>query len=242
MKATNYKDKKIVSKYLKKTLSGVYIIYPAILRLLRNVKGKTVLDLGCGAGLISQKLSERGAKVFAVDSSQRWIDICKKESNKTKNIKYTVADADDLSIYKDRKFDIVFANMVFLSVSSKQKVAKSFNEVSRIIKKGGTFIFSDCHPVANMTGSSSTKISGAVPGFSYFKDGAKYRGTYLLSDYSHIEFTDLHFSLGFYSKLLNENGFMIEEIIEPKPAKMDPEKRFKNYRIPEYIIFKCRKL
>ena len=93
-----------------------------------------------------------------------------------------------------------------------------------------------------MIGPTSTKVSGKVPNFSYFDEGAKFKSLYLLSDYSCIGFVDSHWSLEFYSGLLNKNGMVIEKILEPRPVGMDPRKRFKDYKIPEYIIFKCRKL
>ncbi len=242
MKTTDYKDRKVVEKYFRKTLAGVFINYPAILKLLRGIRGKTVLDLGCGAGWLARRICKKGFSVYAIDSSPKWISICKSQNKRFKNIKFITADADNLSIFKSKKFDIVIANMVFLSVSSRRKLEKIFSEISRVIKKGGSLIFSACHPVTNMIGTTSTKVSGAVRGFSYFDEGVKYKGTYLLSDYSRIEFIDSHWSLEFYAELLNKNGMVIEKILEPKPARMDPQKRFKGYKIPEYIIFKCRKI
>ncbi|NQT22291.1 MAG: class I SAM-dependent methyltransferase [Candidatus Omnitrophica bacterium] len=242
MRTTNYSDRKVVEKYFKKPLSASFINYPAILKLLGEIRGKIVLDLGCGAGVLAKKICMKGASVYAIDSSQRWIDICKKQNKSLKNIKFIAADADNLRTFKNSKFDIVVANMVFLCISSRQKLETIFSEVSRVLKKGGFLIFSDCHPITNMIGQTSTKVSGAVQGFSYFDEGEKFKSTYLLSDYSRIEFTDAHWSLEFYSRVLNKNGMVIEKIVEPKPVKMDPRKRFKGYKIPEYIVFKCKKL
>ena len=242
MKTTDYKGKKIIDQYSKKTLAAVFINYPAFLKLLRGIRGKTVLDIGCGAGWLAGKLAQRGARVSAVDSSPKWIEICNKQNRRSRRIAYHVADAADLTLFKNGEFDIVTANMVFLCAASREKLEKIFKEAGRILKKGGTLIFSDCHPVTRLTGSAGTKLSKAAREFSYFEDGKKYKATYLLSDYSRIEFVDAHWSLGLYSRLLKKSGMVIEEIVEPKPVKMDPRKRFKDYRIPEYIILKCRKI
>ena len=240
MKTTNYKKKKIIEKYSKKTLAAIHINYPAFLKLLRGIRGKEILDIGCGAGWLAGKLVERGARVSAVDSSPKWIEICKQNSG-LKKIAFSIADAADLGIFKAESFDIVIANMVFLCASSGPQIEKMFREAGRVLRRGGSFIFSDCHPVTNLTGSTGTKVSKPPRGFCYFKEGAKYKATYLLSDYSRIEFIDAHWSLGFYSRLLKKNGMMLEEILEPRPVSMDPRKRFGNYNIPEYIIWKCRK-
>ncbi|MDD5634724.1 MAG: methyltransferase domain-containing protein, partial [Candidatus Omnitrophica bacterium] len=75
MKTTDYKDKGIVDKYFKKTLAAVFINYPAFLRLLCDIKGKAVLDIGCGAGCLTTELAKKGALVSAIDNSPRWIDL-----------------------------------------------------------------------------------------------------------------------------------------------------------------------
>lgn len=102
-------------------------------------------------------------------------------------------------------------------------------------------IFSDCHPLLNLVGRACTRVSRASSGFAYFQEGAKQKGAFLLSDYSSIHFIDTHWSLECYSSLLKQNGMMIESIVEPRPVKMDPRKRLRDYQIPEYIILQCRK-
>jgi hypothetical protein len=132
--------------------------------------------------------------------------------------------------------------MLFLSIASRRIVEKAFAEIGRVIKKGGIFIFNDIHPFAIISPKTNTKVSGSPRNFSNYKEGLKCKTRYLLADYTSLEFVDAHWSLGFYSKLLKKNGMIIEEISEPKPFKMDSQKRLKDYRIPDYIIFKCRKI
>ncbi len=241
MKTTNYGDVKVVQQYSKKTLAAVYINYPAVLKTVGNVRGKTILDLGCGAGWLASELCRKGAQVFGVDHSPQWIKVCQSNYGALKKLKFCLGGGERLDMFRKGKFDVVIANMVFLSVASSRKVENMFSEISRVMKKRGVFIFSDCHPCSRMMGATGTKLSDRADDFCYFDDGVKYKATYLLSDYTPIEFTDSFWSLGFYSRLLGKNGLVIEEIIEPKPAQMDPSKRFADYRIPEYIVFKCRK-
>jgi len=241
-KTTDYTSDKVVKKYFKRTLAAVFINYPAVLKAVGDIKGKTVLDFGCGAGCLTKELHKKGAKVFAIDNSPKWIDICRMENDHAPNLKFILSDGSNLNIFPSRKFDVAIANMVFLSVASSRKLEKMFKALSRVMKNGGIFLFSDCHPFAAVVGKTGTKVSPALRNFCYFNDGATYKATYLLCDYSSIEFSDSHWSMGFYSRLLKKNGFMIEEIIEPKPFKMDLRRRFQNYRLPEYIMFKCRKV
>ncbi|MCH8877784.1 MAG: methyltransferase domain-containing protein [Chloroflexi bacterium] len=50
---------------------------PATLSLLPDVKGKQVLDAGCGPGVYSELLVRRGAEVIAIDVSPAMVELAK---------------------------------------------------------------------------------------------------------------------------------------------------------------------
>ena len=56
---------------------NAYLERPATLSLLPDVKGKHVLDAGCGPGLYSEILLNRGAIVTAIDVSPKMIEFTK---------------------------------------------------------------------------------------------------------------------------------------------------------------------
>src|SRR5438477_13204952 len=49
------------------------LLMPLMLELLADVRGSSILDLGCGEGGYSRELARRGAKVVGVDGSSRLI-------------------------------------------------------------------------------------------------------------------------------------------------------------------------
>jgi len=55
---------------------------PSTLKLLGNVKGKKILDFGCGTGIYAKLLTKKGAKVKGFDLSSEMIKIAKKENPK----------------------------------------------------------------------------------------------------------------------------------------------------------------
>jgi len=57
---------------------NAYLERPATLSLLPEVKGKRVLDAGCGPGVYSEWLLKHGANVVAVDVSPRMVEHAKK--------------------------------------------------------------------------------------------------------------------------------------------------------------------
>lgn len=242
MNVSDYTDQDFLNKYRKSPISNPYIAYPKIIELLGNVQSKKILDLGCGGGDLTRLLANHGAIVDAVDISEPWIEICKKELAYIKNITTYQGDAANLPMIENASFDAVVMNMVLLNVDSKTRLENAFKEVSRVLKPGGSFIFTDLHPLCVMIPDTLTEQQSYCEGFSYFEDGAKFKSKVLLADGStSIEFVDLHWSLETYSQLINDVGLFIYRIIEPRPIANAPE-LFNDYQLPEYILFHCKKL
>jgi len=74
------------------------------------VRGKTVLEYGCGDGINTVALARRGARVKAVDISPELISIARQRlaANRiTADVEYIVGSAHDLPL-PDSSVDIVF--------------------------------------------------------------------------------------------------------------------------------------
>ena len=219
-------------------MADKYAQRPAILKLLEDISKKTILDLGCGSGKFSQILANKGAKVDAADISEEWI---KKAKSKFKEVNFFTADSSNLNMIKDNTYDIVLMKLVFLNIKDKEKVEKTFHEVSRVLKNGGDFIFTDLHPLCLMIKDTGTERQNHLENFSYFKDGSQFKSDVLMSDEkTRMQFTDTHWTLNTYTRLINESDLVINQIIEPEPIKESPE-AIKNTKVPEFIIFHCKK-
>ncbi len=51
------------------------LLNPVLFKLLGDIKGKRILDAGCGEGYLSRKLAKAGAEVTAVDYAKRMLEI-----------------------------------------------------------------------------------------------------------------------------------------------------------------------
>ena len=120
---------------------------PAMEKLLPNLEGKTVLDLGCGYGHNCLDFVNKGAKkVVGVDISQKMLDIAKKEASHEK-IRYynmSMTDIDKLN----EKFDIIYSSLAFHYIEDFYEFCKLMYSV---LNEGGVLLFSQEHPISTAT-------------------------------------------------------------------------------------------
>lgn len=95
-----------------------------------------ILDIGCGAGFLSNALAREGYHVTGVDLSSDSLQVaCRHDS--TGKARYVTADAYELP-FADRSFDVVTAMDFLEHVEDPNKVIQ---EVSRVLKPGGLFFY-----------------------------------------------------------------------------------------------------
>ena len=75
-------------------------------KLPQDLKGTRILDAGCGTGVLSRMLDERGAEVVGVDISDKLIEVAKNRSRSHRNIEYFAGDMKEQSF---GNFDFIIA-------------------------------------------------------------------------------------------------------------------------------------
>ena len=75
-------------------------------KLPKDLRGARILDAGCGTGVLSRMLDERGAEVVGVDISEKLIEVAKNRSSLNKNIEYFAGDMKEQSF---GNFDYIIA-------------------------------------------------------------------------------------------------------------------------------------
>ena len=75
-------------------------------KLPKDLRGIRILDAGCGTGVLSRMLDERGAEVVGVDISEKLIEVAKNRSSLNKNIEYFAGDMKEQSF---GNFDYIIA-------------------------------------------------------------------------------------------------------------------------------------
>ncbi|HHB1593584.1 TPA: class I SAM-dependent methyltransferase [Vibrio campbellii] len=125
---------------------------PNTLELVGDVAGKKVLDLGCGSGIYAQILLERGAtSVTCIDAAQEMIDIVKDKLGDSVNA-YAQNLALGLPEEANAQYDLVICPLMAHYIEDLRPL---FNDIQRVLKPGGQFVFSTHHPFADFECSAS---------------------------------------------------------------------------------------
>ena len=123
----------------KKTMEFMSGIRDRVLDAAKIEPGNTVLDVGCGDGLLAMGALERvglEGKVIFSDISESCIEHCKQFA--TGNSEFVVAGAEDLSAIPDASVDAVVIRSVLIYIQDKEK---ALAEIHRVLKPGGRFSF-----------------------------------------------------------------------------------------------------
>lgn len=212
--------------------------FPTTLKFLEDVKRKAILDLGCGPGIHTKKLWEKGAKIKGIDNSERLIEIAKKEAPK---IEFVKGDIENKLPYKSAEFDIVVSSLVLGHLEKWDDVLK---EINRVLKKGGLFVFSNYNPVTE----KYTKKKWFFKKFSqlkgYFEESMT-KETWKKDKKITSQIIHYHKTYGAIVKLLIKNNFEIidyEDCRPPTSAKKDfPKDYERTINSPKFCVWKVRK-
>jgi len=218
------------------------LLNPAIFSLLGHVEGTEILDAGCGEGYLSRLLERKGAHVTAVDYSTEMLKLAKAKATESSGIRYHHGNCENLNFLEDRMFDTIVSNMV---IQDLEDHTAALRECFRLLRDGGTLVFSILHPCFITPGSGwirdgrGKKEAWRVSG--YFLEGV-YEQAFPEEAENKVVF--YHRSLTTYMTAIREVGFEMDEMVEPRPSdelvREDPEYR-EDLIHPNFLVFKLRK-
>ncbi|MEA4920216.1 MAG: methyltransferase domain-containing protein [Clostridiaceae bacterium] len=214
---------------------------PAIFSMLGDVKGKSVIDLGCGYGENCKAFSEMGAeRIVGIDISRKMLELAKKE-NCAQNIHYLNMPMENIRSLDD-KFDIAVSSLALHYIRGYDEL---IYDVFSLLKPGGIFLFSQEHPLT----------TAPVDGAKWIKNEDGSVDHYRLADYARAgerkvtwfvdDVVKYHRT---FSQLINglvRSGFVILEMEEPV-ASQETIQRLPQYgkdlHKPNFLMIKAKKL
>lgn len=186
--------------------------WPAVLKMVPNLSGKRVLDLGCGFGWFARWAREHGAaSVLGLDLSANMIARARADTDDPA-IEYRTADLEEIEL-EEASFDFAFSSLAFHYV---EDFARLVRRVHRALTAHAHFVFTIEHPIY---------MAAAHPRWFTDEEGRK---TWPVNRYS-IEGerrTDWlakgvlkhHRTIGTTVNTLIRSGFAIRELVEFAPS------------------------
>ena len=104
------------------------------------LKGKTVLDVGCGGGILSESMAERGAKVTGIDLGEKALKVAQLHSLESGvAVDYQFISVEKLAEQQPASFDVVTCLEMLEHVPDPASVVAA---CAKLVKPGGKVFFS----------------------------------------------------------------------------------------------------
>jgi SAM-dependent methyltransferase len=111
-----------------------------ILTLLSDIRGRNVLDLGCGDGDLAVELWRRGAVVAGIDASPELVEAARARAKlEGADISFMIGEAASIPFQSER-FDVVVAVTILCFVANASPV---FQEIARVLQPGGVLVIGE---------------------------------------------------------------------------------------------------
>ena len=102
--------------------------------------GKTVLDVGCGGGILSESMAQRGAQVSGIDMGQEPLNVAKLHQLESGvEVNYQRITAEELAAQQPQSFDVVTCLEMLEHVPDPASV---INACAQLVKPDGHVFFS----------------------------------------------------------------------------------------------------
>jgi SAM-dependent methyltransferase len=196
-------------------------------RLVGDVDGNRVLDLGCGMGHGSVALARRGAKVIAVDTDGAQLAFARQlaEEHAVK-LELHQADLADLAFVRSASVDLAISVYALAAVDDLDRV---FRQVHRVLHPEAPFIITLPHPfttIVRAAGDGSIRVERPFTARAPLGEGASLT-------YPH-QFGDVHTSL-------TRANFRVDAVIEPVSEPRGAWRNAVTGWVPSTLVIRARK-
>jgi 2-polyprenyl-3-methyl-5-hydroxy-6-metoxy-1,4-benzoquinol methylase len=202
-----------------------HLVVPTLLNLAGDVAGLSVLDAGCGEGVISRVLADLGASVTAIDVSEELIRIARSRTQDSK-IEYCCFDLSEEPPERFvQKFDMVVSNLVIDDVPDYVGYIRS---VALMAKQNARIVLTKNNPYSAMIRDKVT---------DYFDSGHAqiYRG--MASEGVRVFY--YHRTLEEYITGFCDHGFLLSRLsdMKPSPSTLNQDDPVERDRFRRYMHF-----
>ncbi|MDQ3803630.1 MAG: class I SAM-dependent methyltransferase [Acidobacteriota bacterium] len=199
-----------------------YTELPAVIALAGDVRGRRVLDVGCGPGRHAEKLLDAGADLTGIDISEGMLAAARQRCGgrgRFLRADFTRAKFDPGS------FDLITASLCLMYARSLRPVFRRFGSW---LAPGGRLVFSIYHPV---------RFFQKVPDFNF----AERRKVWIHLAGCDVTVWNYYHPLGDYFDALLAHGFELQRFVEPVLSRDYDGWPEDNYRVPRTAVIAAAK-
>lgn len=124
-------------------LKTLHQINPLRLKYIQdhvNLSGKSVIDIGCGAGILTESMAKAGAKATGIDLNKSLIDAAELHMHESGiEAEYLKISAEDIAAERPGKYDVVTCLEMLEHVPDPASVIRA---CAALVKPGGHIFFS----------------------------------------------------------------------------------------------------
>ncbi len=105
-----------------------------------GLNGRSVLDVGCGGGILSESMAARGANVTGIDLSEKALGVARLHLFESRNrVDYQMVSAEEHALERAGSYDVVTCMEMLEHVPDPSSVVQACSKLTRI---GGQIFFS----------------------------------------------------------------------------------------------------
>lgn len=215
-----------------------------------DVRGRDVLDLGCGHGWLAEEFRLAGARVTGIDGSAalleqartRYPEISFRQHDLTLGLPHAPAP-DSVPAHAPAPdsppahYDRIVAHMVLMDIPELDRLLA---DTAAALRPDGVFVFSILHPAFY---SRRIVDEPAGPRYRMVPDYLTHETRQVASFGEHHHY---HRPLSWYIQRLTAHGLLVSGMVEPPslPAEDIPEQQWSDYqrwfsRIPTMLAISC---
>ena len=189
---------------------GQFRIPESEVRILPDVDGRDVIELGCGTAYVSAWLARRGARVVGIDGSEAQLATARTlQDENDLHFPLIFGNAEDVP-FPDGSFDVAISEY---GAAIWCDPYRWIPEAARLLRPGGQLIFLGNGTLLNLTvpdteaeGAADTTLKRDYFGMHRFE----------WPDSDGVEF---HLGYGDWIRLLRGSGFEVEDLVELRPSE-----------------------
>jgi SAM-dependent methyltransferase len=198
---------------------GLYYSGSELTEKLLKIENNKILEIGCGLGeSVNYILKHNPSRYIGMDFSAHALDQAEK-NNQSEKVSFVLTDMSKEFPFESDFFDEIFS---VYGIGWSQDIKKTFSEICRILKSGGTFTFSWDHYLARVVNEQDGKI--------FFEKSYNIEEPTIRHDWNHTghDIQSMQAKPSTWFQLLQNAGFEVNAFYEVEAHPKGEEHVFSN--------------